>query len=466
VTGEFNNLKVLIVDDEADVLRGLQILVTSLGAQVQIAGSGREALKKIRLCEPHLLLSDITMKKISGLELLDAVKESYPDILVVLITGYGTIELAVAAIQRGASHFVTKPFDNDDILQAVRKFGSRALVKEKLRQSLLSNPFPHNLLTRSGAMKKVLETIQHVSSTRMTVLIHGESGTGKEVVANAIHKSSAGHRRPFLPLNTAALPDTLLESELFGHRKGAFTGAEQSRQGIFEQAKGGTVFLDEIGLMSPVFQGKLLRVLQERTVIPLGSSQPIAVDFRLISATNSDLLAKIEDGAFRRDLFYRLHVVRIDLPPLRERAEDIELLAEHFLEKYAPIVKSVHPEPPTISSRALDTLKNHRWPGNVRELENCIQRALVTCRSKEIRPCHLGLLGPKQDWNALEDQDLPYEENKQLVLRRFQRQFLEKALSHANGNVTRAAGSCGLTRAAFQRIMRSLNIDRSSFIRA
>jgi len=456
-------LRVLVVDDEPDVRRGLELLVNSLGAESRTASCAEDALGIVSDWHPQLVLSDITMGRMSGLDLLDAIKRDHPQTQVILITGYGTIKLAVTALQKGAAHFVTKPFDNEDILEAVHELGQKTLVDEELKR--LSGPESpsHEIITRASGMQGVLATIEQVAATRVTVLIQGESGTGKEMVARAIHRASAERDKPFLALNTAALPDGLIEAELFGHERGAFTGADQARIGLFEQAQSGTVFLDEIGLMSPSFQVRLLRVLQEKTVIPLGSNCGRPVDFRLITATSSDLLEQIKNGSFRQDLYYRVHVVRIDLPPLRDRHGDVSLLARHFLKKYSPLVRA-QATPPELSNEALEMLERHSWPGNVRELENCIQRALVLCRGEEIRPEHLGL--GKVDLGGIpaDEPDLSYEENKQLVVRSFQRRFIEKSLARADGNVTRAAESCQLTRAAFQRIMRALNIDRKTFL--
>jgi len=459
-------LRVLVVDDEADVLLGLRILVESLGVDVKAASNGREALSLIGTWVPHLVLSDITMDGMSGLELLDHLQQHYPPVRVLLITGFGTIELAVSSLHRGATHFITKPFDNEEILSAVRRFGQEALVDEQMRRMAKEAPAEGEptIIAQDSRMQEVLELIDEVAATSMTVLIRGESGTGKELVARAVHHRSPRSERPFLAVNTAALPDTLLESELFGHRKGAFTGADQDRTGIFQLANGGTVFLDEIGLMSPAFQGKLLRVLQERTVIPLGTSSAHPVDFRLIAATNCNLHERIEMGEFRQDLYYRLRVVTVDLPPLRERPDDIPLLAAHFWTKYAPQVEPIHASQLRLSASVIEELKCHRWPGNVRELENCIQRALVLSRGREVRAFHLGLTDEEASGYRVDNQDVSYEEGKQRAVEHFQRLYIERALGRAKGNVTHAAEAVGLTRAAFQRIMRALNLDRSSFV--
>jgi DNA-binding NtrC family response regulator len=387
-----------------------------------------------------------------------------PDARVVLITGFGTIELAVEAMRRGAAHFITKPFDNDEVLSAAVRYGHEALIHEKVRQMEASPSGGESvIIAEDPRMKTVLDLVRQVAPTPMPVLIQGESGSGKELIARAIHAQSEKKDSPFLAVNSAALPDTLLESELFGHRKGAFTGAERNREGIFAQASGGTVFLDEIALMSPAFQGKLLRVLQEKTVIPLGTATAVPVAFRLVAATSRNLVERIEAGEFREDLYYRLRVVTIDLPPLRERPEDIVPLAAHFLAKYVEQIAAQTGRRPRLSAGALDELKGHPWKGNVRELENCIQRALVLSRGEEIHAGHLGLLEDESPWNVPGLAALSYEEGKQEALKLFKRRFIERALMQSEGNVTRAAEKCGLSRAAFQRIMRSLDLQRDQF---
>jgi DNA-binding NtrC family response regulator len=457
-------LRVLVVDDEQDVRLGLRLLAESLQAEVRDAASGEDAVAMAENWVPHLVLSDITMGGMSGVELLSVFSRRHPDTRVVLITGFGTIELAVEAMRRGAAHFISKPFDNEEVLQAVSRYGYEALIREKARQ--LVGPQENGepvIVAEDARMTSVLDLVRQVAPTSMSVLIQGESGSGKELIARTIHCRSEQRKLPFLPVNSAALPDTLLESELFGHTRGAFTGADRSREGIFAQAKGGTVFLDEIALMSPAFQGKLLRVLQEKTVIPLGTAVPVPVEFRLVAATSRNLMERIEAGEFREDLYYRLRVVTIEVPPLRERPGDIAPLAVHFLNKYSSQVTAPGDGAPDLSSGALEDLKNHPWKGNVRELENCIQRALVLAAGGEILASHLGLSEDEAQWSLPGPEAVSYEAGKQEAMTLFQRRFIEKALTHSGGNVTHAAEKCGLTRAAFQRIMRSLGLDRTSF---
>ncbi len=459
-----DRLRVLVVDDEADVRLGLRLLSESLGAEVREAASGEQALEVLGGWTPHVMLTDITMDGMSGMELLRHVNEHHVDVKVLMITGYGTIELAVEAMRRGAAHFITKPFDNAEILVEVQHHGREALIAERVRRLKAGGERrPTMIITEDPRMAAILDLVEQVGPTEMPVLISGESGTGKELVARAIHENGRDPTLPFIPVNSAALPDTLLESELFGHRKGAFTGADSHREGIFAKARGGTVFLDEIALMSPAFQGKLLRVLQQRTVVPLGSTTPQPVSFRLVAATNCSLTERIAAGSFRQDLYYRLRVMMIDVPPLRERPGDIAPLAMHFVALYSDMVGLVSDRRPCLTAGALEELRNHGWPGNVRELENSIQRALILCRGEDVRAHHLRLDEEDDLWSSESQEGLSYEDAKQKALQVFRRRIVKRALGTTRGNVTRAAEMCGLTRAAFQRIMRSLKLDRSQF---
>jgi transcriptional regulator with PAS, ATPase and Fis domain len=319
-----------------------------------------------------------------------------------------------------------------------------------------------SLVAEDPRMRRVLDLVRRVAPTPVAVLIEGETGAGKEVVARALHELSAAARRPFLAVNAAALPDTLLESELFGHGRGAFTGADSEHAGIFEQARGGTVFLDEVASMSLAFQGKLLRVLQDKLVRPLGGVRDVPVDFRLVTATNRDLGALIKSGAFREDLFYRLRVVTIHVPTLRERPGDVVPLALTFLARATAVCLGAAARVPELTKDAIDALVAHRWPGNVRELENAMQHAVVVCAGDRILPHHLGLGVGAWDAGSAAGAD-DYEDGKRRAVERFQREFVQRALETAKGNVTQAAQSCGLTRAAFQRILKQLGIERAAF---
>jgi DNA-binding NtrC family response regulator len=459
-------LRVLVVDDEPDVLLGLRMLAESVDAEVRAAPDAERALDIAKDWRPHLVISDITMGRMSGMDLLAEVRKVLPATKVILITGFGTIELAVAAMGLGASHFVTKPFDNEDLLASIRRVGREALVDEKVRGLREANGNgaggeARAFIAHDPATKQVLDRIEQVAPTNMSVLILGASGVGKELVARTIHDRSKVAAKPFLAVNTAALPDSLLEAELFGHGKGAFTGADRARKGIFEQAKGGTVFLDEVGLMSLGFQGKLLRVLQEHSVVPLGSVAPVPVHFRLVAATSRNLRELMAKGEFHEDLYYRLQVFTLDVPSLRERPGDVQALAAHFLAKYSD---GAEQDSAVLSDEALHALEAHSWPGNVRELDNCIQRALILSAGRPIQPADLGL-GESESWapRPVVNPALSYEEGKKKTVEEFQRRFIERALSESHGNVTAAARECGLTRAAMQRIMRSLGLDRERF---
>jgi DNA-binding NtrC family response regulator len=457
-------LRVLIVDDEADVRLGLRLLIESLGAEVREAPGGEQALEILAVWQPHVMITDVAMGAISGMELLHHVRERLPEVRVMMITGYGTVELAVEALRHGAAHFLTKPFDNQEILTEVKRQGREALIGEAMRRmKAAALKGPTRIIAEDRRMSDILDLVRQVAPTPMPVLIRGESGTGKELVARAIHENSRSPSLPFIPVNSAALPDTLLESELFGHLKGAFTGADTNREGIFAKARGGTVFLDEIALMPLSFQGKLLRVLQEHTVTPLGSAAPVPVSFRLVAATNRRLRDLMAEGAFREDLYYRLKVVTIDVPPLRERPDDIVPLAMHFLAVHAKAAGFPGERQPGLTPEAIEALQRHRWPGNVRELENSIQRALILSRGADIRDRHLKLAEESGALSLTFPDSLSYEQGKQRILEDYRRRIVEKSLRTCRGNVTQAAEMCDLSRAAFQRILRQLDLDRHRF---
>jgi DNA-binding NtrC family response regulator len=456
---DLSGLRLLVVDDENDIRMGLRLLLEPLGCDVDVAESGREALSILEDRGADLVLSDLQMPGMSGTELLAEIKTRSPGTVVAILTGFGTIQAAVWCLQNGASHFLTKPFDNDEIRGLVARLGRQILGRRAPpggSDDVIVGDHPR--------MRAVLELVERVAQAPVPVLIEGETGTGKELVARAVHRRSGPGERPFLAVNAAALPDTLLESELFGHERGAFTGAESARRGLFEQARGGTVFLDEIASMSLAFQGKLLRVLEDKLVRPLGGSRDVPVDFRLVSATNRDLEALIASGAFRDDLFYRLRVVSIRIPPLRERRSDVLPLAQHFLAEATRRCLGPSAACPELTPSAADALLGHEWPGNVRELENAVQRAVVVCAGDRVLPHHLGL--GTASWEVPELEQADYETGKREAVERFQREFVERALAGTEGNVTRAADRCGLTRAAFQRILRQLGVDRTAFERA
>jgi DNA-binding NtrC family response regulator len=417
---------VLIVDDEAVVRDSLSKWLREEGYEVGTAENATEALKQMVAQRWDLALVDIRMPGTDGIELQKRLRQIDPDLIVIIITGYASVETAVQALKQGAYDYVTKPFDPDDIAHLIRNaIGHRRAARESLRlQETLAEVIPPvELVGNSAPMRAVLQAIETVAPTDATVLITGESGTGKELVARAIHRLSPRRFHPFVVIHCGALPETLLESELFGHEKGAFTGAQYRRKGKFEIADGGTVFLDEIGDISLKTQTDLLRVLQDHQITRIGSTQPIQVDFRCIAATHRNLEQLIAEGSFRPDLYYRLNVFRIELPPLRQRPDDIPLLVEHFVRKFSqqmnkPIVR--------VAPEAMALLQAHPWPGNVRELENAVERAMVVAQGPELRV---------QDFTL----KLQGSEREPQTLEEVERAHILKVLEECGGNQTRAA---------------------------
>ncbi len=464
IDSRFQDVSVLVVDDEPDVCLGLKHLVSSLGCEVHTASNAEDALKMFDDTKYDLVLSDVNMPGMHGDELLRKIKGKWPFTEVILVTGFGSIELAVSCLQAGAAHFISKPFDNDDIKDLVSRVSRKILAE---RKAILEGNQDSPIIAESQGMKSVLELVKQVAPTKVAVLIEGKTGTGKEVVARAMHDYSNSHDKEYLAVNCAALPDTLLESELFGHKKGAFTGADSERIGLFAKACGGTIFLDEISSMSLSFQGKLLRVLQEKVVRPLGSDKDFPVDFRLVSASNQNLQDMIAKGKFREDLYYRINTMTIKIPPLKERKEDVIALANYFLKICSTDCLPANATVPVLSIEAIDLLASYSWPGNVRELKNVIQSALIMCRGDKILPHHLYLQKVENENPAKPQEeallDFDYEKGKQFVIEKFQRRLVEKVLEKTHGNVTHSAEKCGLTRAAFQKIMKSLNIDKALF---
>jgi len=375
---------ILIVDDEIIVRDSLSKWFHEEGYEVGTAESAPQALKLVGQTHWDLALVDIKMPGTDGIELQRRLREVNPELIVIIMTGYASVETAVAALKNGAYDYVTKPFDPDDIAHTVHNaLSHRRAEKEnvRLRETVAEATRPQELVGQGAAMKRVFEAIETVAPTEATVLITGESGTGKELVARAIHAASPRRCNPLVVIHCGALAETLLESELFGHEKGAFTGAQYRKKGNFEVAEGGTVFLDEIADISLKTQTDLLRVLQEREITRVGGNQPIKVDFRCVAATNKRLEQLVEEGRFRPDLYYRLNVFQIELPPLRERKEDIPLLVDHFVRKFS---LSMSKRIVRVSPKAMDLLQRYDWPGNVRELENAVERAMVVAREPEI----------------------------------------------------------------------------------
>jgi len=372
-----DNGRVLVVDDEEIVREVLGVLLTGENYKVDFASNGAEALEKVRAGEYSVVLLDLMMPDMDGFEVLGEFKKLENAPVAVILTAFASIEKAVKATKLGAFDFITKPFKNDEILLAVKNAGEhRRLVEEnsRLRRSLEERYSFRNIIGKSAAMQVVFDLVAQVAPRRSTILIQGESGTGKELVAKATHAASGRGSAPFVAINCGNIPSDLLESELFGHVKGAYTGATSNKKGLFEVANGGTLFLDEVATISMEIQAKLLRVIQEREFRRLGGIENVKIDVRIIAATNTDLHAAVEQGTFRDDLYYRLNVIVVKIPPLRERAEDILLLAAHFIRKYC---EENDRELCSLDPAALKVLMDYHWPGNVRELENCIERSVV-----------------------------------------------------------------------------------------
>jgi len=456
----------LIVDDEQDMLRLLRrSLKSELDCKVQTTSSGEKALQLLDSGIFDLVLADIKMPGMNGLELLEFIKKDIPDLTVVMMTAFGHIEMAVEAMKRGAYDFITKPFELDSLVLRLEKALERSrLIRENLRlqRKIREDSAFQNIVGKSSVMQRIYETIQMVAKTELTVLITGESGTGKDLTARAIHALSFRSKESFVAVNCPTLPEQILESELFGYKKGAFTHAVQDKKGLFQEAHRGTIFLDEIGDISPTIQAKLLRVLQEKEFKPLGDTKSVEVDVRIIASTNQVLKEKIKRAEFREDFFYRLNVLPIHLPPLREHREDIPLIVNHLLVKHCrKLNKSVK----KMSAELLDIFMSRTWEGNVREMENLITQGILFSPGDEIRPRDVGL---KKETPAacLVDstfQELPYKEAKEQTLQSFNTNYINNLLTESNGNVTRAAKICGLERQALQQVMRRYGIKADPF---
>jgi two-component system response regulator HydG len=432
--------RILVVDDEGMIRDALREMLSTEGLAVQAVENAIQALAELEKQEADVVLADLTLPRVSGLELLDRIRQSWPQTEVIVITGQASIATAVDAIKRGAYHYVTKPFTADEILHLVgQALERRRLVdrKERLEEELSQHRGVHQLVGQSEPIRRIRSLIQTAAGSDATVLIQGESGTGKEIVANAIHAQSKRRRGPLVKMNCAAVPETLLESELFGHEKGAFTGADRRRIGRFEQADSGTLFLDEVCEMHPRLQAKFLRALQEREIERLGGSPPIPVDVRIIAATNRVLQQAIEAGDLREDLYYRLNVILLQLPPLRERMDDVPILAMHFLRKYAAREGN---GVTGITEEAMNVLLGYPWPGNVRELENAIERAVVLAQVEQLRPQEL----PPQVHDRNDDRRPLVPAH--LTLEEIEKLAIAQALRLTGGNKSEAAERLGIHR--------------------
>ena len=466
---------VLIVDDEPNIIEVLKISILEDGMDVLTAGCGRDALNILRKHEVDIVISDIRMPDISGVELLREAEKIAPDAAFIMITAFSSPETAIEALQHGACDYITKPFSMDDLRGALR----RALKNRRLSDAPAPSADSVNLeaqqgqklfqalhgslvVGRSPKMMEVYRTIGAVAMGDSTVLITGESGTGKELAARAIHEASKRRDKPFISINCGAFPETLLESELFGYMKGAFTGAVGNKKGLFEAADGGSIFLDEIGEMTPVMQVKLLRVLQERRLRPLGGTGEINVDVRVIAATNRDLLACIKEGVFRDDLYYRIAVITIHLPALRERVEDIGMLTEFFLRTYT---EKSGKKIAGISPETMRHLESYNWPGNIRQLENVIERAVALETEREIQSgrlpdfiCHPEKLDglPQEEKLFTLPSDEPFD--LEAFLRKVESSLIEQALRLSDGNQTLAAQRLKLTKGSLRHRLTTLEI--------
>ncbi len=432
---------VLVAEDKESMAEMLRQTLEAEAYNVLLAGTGTEAIKLLLQNKVDLVLTDLKMPGKGGLDVVKAVREKSPIIPVILMTAFGTIELAVEAMRQGAYDFITKPFDTGHLLVKISQaLNSRRLTTENilLKEEFSSKMGLPTILGKSPAMVAAAANVQKVASARTTVLILGESGTGKELFARAIHNLSPRRDSPFVAINCAAIPHDLLESELFGHEKGSFTGADQRRIGKFELADGGTIFLDEIGEMDLSLQSKLLRVLQEGEVERVGGKYPIRIDVRVLAASNLDLEAVVAEKLFREDLYYRLNVFPIHIPPLRERKEDVSLLVEHFVAKYA---REFGCPLRDVDAEALSLLGDHHWRGNVRELENSIERAMILCDGSIIMPEHLALArrsGTETNLQSL-PMDGTLEDVSKYAVRVVESERIKRALKETSGNKTRAA---------------------------
>jgi two-component system response regulator HydG len=440
-------VRILLVDDETGIVDSLRILFRGEGYEVLTALGGAEAIQILSNEKPDLVVTDIRMPGVSGLEVLARSRELDPEVPVILMTAQASLQSAVRAVNEGAYYYLQKPFANDDLLAICRRASEvRELRVENRRLKkeikLQGKKWENRPIGKNKGFLEVLELAETVAPTDSTILLSGESGTGKEVIARYVHELSGRAEKPFFSVNCGALPENLLESELFGHVKGSFTGAVKDKEGLLVAAKGGTFFLDEIGEMTPATQVKLLRALQEREVIPVGATEAVTVDVRVIAASNRDLEEEIRRGSFRSDLYYRLNVIALHLPPLRERKEDIPLFAHHFLEKMSGREKITHDESetPTLSEEAMQALMVYDWPGNVRELENALERAAVVAASSEIRAEHLPhrvLEAPSPQ--LVSDRPLPNP-----AMEVIERAYIEWVLQAEEGNKSRAAEVLGI----------------------
>jgi DNA-binding NtrC family response regulator len=461
------SVRILVVEDERAIRIALKGLLTREGYSVELAEDGEEAVTRLERERFDLVLTDLALGAgLDGMAVLERTRALQPHTAVVMITAHGNEQVAVLAMKAGADDYVPKPFDNDEIRVVLRRALDRYQLErenERLRERIQRDYGVGNLVGAGRAMEGVFQTIQKVAETDLTVLIRGESGTGKELVAQALHDASNRKQGAFIAVNCAAINRELVESELFGHEKGAFTGADRRREGRFEAANDGTIFLDEIGDMAPETQAKVLRVLEERTLERVGGTKTVEVDVRVVAATHRDLEQAVREGRFREDLYYRLKVVEVELPPLRERREDIAALADRFLTQVA---ERLDRDKKRLADDALACLARHDWPGNVRELRNTIEQAAVLSSGVVISADDLNLGEPPRSvaGEAI-DTAIPFSESKRRAVDDFERQYLLRALRENDGNVSRTANAIGMVRQSLQQKIRELGLRAEDWTR-
>jgi two-component system response regulator HydG len=457
--------RILVVDDDAVVVRAVTAILRQAGYLVTPISDSMEGLAAALETDVDVAMLDIKMPNITGLDILREIKAKRPEVEVVIMTAFATVQTAVAAVKAGAYDYLTKPFDDiDEVTLTIEKAYERKRLRtrnQQLEEMLATRDPVEGLIGTGPKMEAVFKMIESVAPSSATVMIEGESGTGKELVARALHHRSLRREKPFVAVNCSALTETLLESELFGHVRGAFTGAVGNKQGLFESANGGTLFLDEIGDIPPSMQARLLRALQEGEIKRVGSAEVVKTDVRVVAATNRDLRKLVSSGSFREDLYYRLNVITIKLPPLRERPEDIPLLVHHFLVKHGAKANKRYTD---IQPEAMSALISHRWSGNVRELEHVLERGVLLGKEPMLvladLPPEVVARKAGADISFASLYQLPYAEAKALAIRAFERRYLSTVLARANGNISMAARAARLDRSNFRRLLKQYEVER------
>ena len=448
---------ILIVDDEQIARENLEYILKKEGYEVVSVESGVTALKKLSTTEFDLVLTDLKMKLVDGMEVLVRTKELYPNTEVVMITAYATVNTAIEAMQKGAYHYIPKPYKVDETRMIVKRALERKQLKDELRnlkQYVSEKSEASPIIGKSRKMQELLKMVVQIAPTDCSVLIFGETGTGKELIARTIHLQSNRKNERFLAFNCGAFTEELIANELFGHEKAAFTGATSTKIGLIETATGGTVFLDEIGDMPSSMQVKLLRVIEEKSLLRVGGTQPIAVDIRLVAATNKDLQKEVKDGRFRKDLFYRLNVISLHIPPLAERKDDIPILVHHFLDQYA---RAQGKRIDGFSNEALETLTNYEFPGNVRELENIVERAVALCNGQSVSPKHL-----PQELETFSFKVSRHPNRRIPTLEENEREYIQWVLKNVNFNKSAAAENLGIDRVSLWRKLKRWGLTENA----